>query len=81
MTSNGILEILGASLIHVGGGTTSEYACRKSFGASVMQVSYRRSHAIVCLEIVVCSKIKRLTRTQDINLIFRIVLAKFLQSC
>jgi hypothetical protein len=46
-----------------------------------MQVSYRRSHAIVCLVIVLCSKIKRLTRTQDINLTFRILLDKSLQSC
>jgi len=30
MTLNGILEILRASLIHVSGGTTSEYACRTS---------------------------------------------------
>ena len=44
-------------------------------GAAVMQVSYRRPHAIVCLVIVLCSKIKRLTRNQNINLIFRILLA------
>jgi len=32
---------------------------------AVMQVRYRRSHAIVCLVTILCSKIKRLTRTHN----------------